>query len=187
MQPKKRTITTQTLVVGALCIAMAFVLSYVRLWKMPQGGSVTLMSMLPIFLYAYLYGLGPGLLAGLVYSLLQFIQEPYFVTPLQFLLDYTIGFTALGLAGIFSKTKMKEIVKFPLGCAIAGLTRTLSSFLSGVIFYGEYAAPGQPVWLYSFLYNFPSLGTDTLIAVLGAVLITAIGLVSRLKTVSSRA
>ena len=182
---KKKLITTKTLVAGALCIAMSFVLSYIKLWEMPQGGSVTLMSMLPIFLFAYLYGIIPGLMAGFVYSILQFIQAPYFVSPLQFLLDYTIGFTALGLAGLFAKLKAPDMAKFTLGCAVAGLLRTASSFLAGIIFYGEYAAPGQPVWLYSFLYNFPSLGTDTLICVVGAALLVGVGLVKRLKATTS--
>ena len=182
---KKKRITTKTLVAGALCIAMSFVLSYIKLWEMPQGGSVTLMSMLPIFLFSYLFGIVPGLLAGLVYSILQFIQAPYFVSPLQFLLDYTIGFTVLGLAGIFSKLNASDTLKFPLGCAIAGLLRVASSFLAGIIFYGEYAAPGQPVWLYSFLYNFPSLGTDTLICVVGAILIVSLGLIKRLKSTAA--
>ena len=67
--------TTRMLANAALCIALAFVLSYIRLYKLPQGGSITLASMLPIFLFAYAYGVAPGMLVGAAYGILQFIQD----------------------------------------------------------------------------------------------------------------
>ena len=67
---------TKSLVYGALCIALSFALSYVKLFSMPMGGSVTLCSMLPLMFYSYRFGLSKGLLAGLAYGLLQLIQKP---------------------------------------------------------------------------------------------------------------
>ena len=62
------------LVEGAIMIAAAQVLSYLKLWRMPWGGSITL-AMLPIVLYAVRWGFGPGLLAGFVLGILQFTLD----------------------------------------------------------------------------------------------------------------
>ena len=67
--------TARMLANAALCIALSFILSYIRLYKLPQGGSITLASMLPIFLFAYAYGVGPGMLVGAAYGILQIIQQ----------------------------------------------------------------------------------------------------------------
>ena len=86
---------------GALSIALSFVLSLIRLFRMPSGGSVTPGSMLPIMLFAASYGIGPGMLAGLVYGLLQYLQGGWFLNPWQFILDYPLAFAMLGLAGLY--------------------------------------------------------------------------------------
>ena len=85
---------------GALCVALSFVLSCIRLYRMPTGGSVTPGSMLPLMLFSVAYGAGPGLLAGLVYGVLQYLQGGWWLNVWQFLLDYILAFTVLGLAGI---------------------------------------------------------------------------------------
>lgn len=64
---------------AALCIAVSFVLSYIRLLKMPQGGSITPASMLPIMMFAYAFGFGPGLICSLAYGVLQMFQDMYIV------------------------------------------------------------------------------------------------------------
>ena len=84
---------------GALAIALSFVLSCIRLYRMPTGGSVTLGSMLPLMLFSVSYGVGPGLLAGLAYGLLQYLQGGWWLNVWQFILDYLLAFAALGLAG----------------------------------------------------------------------------------------
>ena len=90
--------TIREIAVAALCIALAFVLSYIRLWKMPNGGSVTAASMLPILLFSYIYGMRKGLLAAIAFGVLQFIQEPVFLNWMQFVLDYLLGFGVLAIA-----------------------------------------------------------------------------------------
>lgn len=143
--------TTRMLANAALCIALAFVLSYIRLYKLPQGGSITLASMLPIFLFAYAYGVGPGMLVGAAYGILQFIQDAYFVHPVELLLDYPLAFALLGLAGLASRFSDKWGM-IP-GIILGTFGRFVCAFLSGVIFFGMYAPEGQSVLVYSAVYN----------------------------------
>ena len=101
MSATRKTWTAKSLAYAAMCIALAFILSYIKVFEMPQGGSVTLASMLPIMLFAAAYGVGPGMLVGAVYGLLQYIQGGWFVHPIQFLLDYPLAFAMIGLAGLY--------------------------------------------------------------------------------------
>lgn len=143
--------STRMLANAALCIALSFVLSYIRLYKLPQGGSITLASMLPLFLFAYAYGVGPGMLVGAAYGILQFIQEAYFVHPIELLLDYPLAFAMLGLAGLASRFSDKWGL-IP-GIVLGTFGRFVCAFLSGVIFFGMYAPEGQSVLVYSAVYN----------------------------------
>ena len=143
--------TTRMLANAALCIALAFVLSYIRLYKLPQGGSITLASMLPIFLFAYAYGVAPGMLVGAAYGILQFIQDAYFVHPVELLLDYPLAFALLGLAGLASRFSDKWGM-IP-GIILGTFGRFVCAVLSGVIFFGMYAPEGQSVLVYSAVYN----------------------------------
>ena len=130
-----------------MCLAIAFVLSYVKLFSLGFGGSITLCSMLPIMVYAYWYGPKYGLLTAFAYSLLQIIQGASFYHWVQFILDYFLAFTALGLAGFFRKS-------LPLGVLVGGLGRILCSVISGAVFFGEYGAYyGLSAWGYSIIYN----------------------------------
>ena len=143
--------TTRMLANAALCIALAFVLSYIRLYKLPQGGSITLASMLPIFLFAYAYGVSPGMLVGAAFGILQFIQDAYFVHPIELLLDYPLAFAMLGLAGLANRFSDKWGM-IP-GIILGTFGRFVCAFLSGVIFFGMYAPEGQSVLVYSAVYN----------------------------------
>lgn len=145
-KPKRKT-DVKVLVTGALCISIAFVLSFIKLLDLPQGGALTLASGLPIILFAYLYGPKHGLAAAFAYSLLQLLQGAYTVGIIQFLLDYPLAFTAFGLAGFYRKNIIPGI--------IAGyMVRLMCHFVSGVVFFGEYAKElGYAVAPYSFMYN----------------------------------
>lgn len=150
------------LATAALCIALSFVLSYIRLWKMPQGGSVTLASMLPVMLFAYMYGFGPGLICGLAYGCLQIIQDPWIVGFVQVMLDYILAFSGLAIVALFRN--WKHYLALPTGVVAATLFRIAMHVFSGVLFFADYAAEsGQGVWAYSILYNFTSIGLDGLI------------------------
>lgn len=158
-------LTTRMLVQGALCIALAFVLSYIKLFSMPMGGSITLFSMLPIFVFAWMYGPTAGLLAGFAYSLLQVVQGAYIVHPVQFVLDYFISFTVLGVAGFFPKS-------LALGAGIGGLCRMICGIISGVVFFADsaYDAGYSNALLYSFMYNLTTIGADTVLCVIAALI-----------------
>ena len=111
---------TRALVYGALCVALSFVLSYIKLFSLPMGGSLTLCSMLPIAAYACVFGPAYGFAAGFAYSLLQIIQGAWVVHWAQFLLDYIFAFTCYGIPSLFPKKLIK-------GLTVAGLARLLFS------------------------------------------------------------
>lgn len=140
--------TTQMLVSGALCVALSFVLSCIVLYRLPQGGSVTAASMLPIMLFAWMYGPVAGICAGLVHGILQLVQGVYVVHPVQLLLDYIFPFAALGLAGLFRKDNQMW-----LGILVAGVARFIVHFLSGYVFFASYAPAEQGPFIYSVGYN----------------------------------
>jgi len=143
--------TARQLAIGALCIALAFALSFIRFMKMPQGGSVTLASMLPIMIFAYVFGFRKGLLVGLAYGILQLFQDAYIVHWAQLFLDYILAFMVLAFAGIARK-KVSPWT-FLLGMIVAGVARFLAHVLSGAIFFAEYAPEGQNAFVYSMGYN----------------------------------
>ena len=101
----KRKITVKQLAFCAISIALGTVLSYVKLFHFPWGGSITLLSMLIIVLPGYFYGLGVGLVTAIAYGALQLIIEPYVIFPLQLVMDYFLAFGALGLSGLFANAK----------------------------------------------------------------------------------
>ena len=119
---------TRALTYGAMCIALSFILSYIRLYRMPQGGSITPGSMLPLMLYAYAFGPSAGMAAGVVYGLLQLLQDFYVMHPVSLIMDYILAFAMLGCAG-FAKKHLSW------GVLIAGAGRWFWQFLSGFIFF----------------------------------------------------
>ena len=135
------------------------VTSYIKVWEMPMGGSITLMSMLFICLIGYWFGPKYGLLAGAAYGLLQFIVDPYMLTIPQVILDYPLAFGALGLSGFFSNRKYGLQIGYFAGV----LGRFLCSTLSGVIFFASFAPKGMNPWAYSAMYQRGYLGAEAVI------------------------
>ncbi len=152
---EKKEFDTKSISYAAVCIAMSFALSYIKLWPMPQGGSVTLASLLPLMLYSYMFGVRKGVYAGLVYGVLQAVQDPWLIHPAQFLLDYPVAFAAIGVTGMFARVKKLEKVpqvQFALGAIVASVLRFASHVLSGVFAFSEYSTLDN-VWIYSMGYN----------------------------------
>lgn len=144
--------TTQMLANAAICLALSFVLSYIRLFKLPQGGSVTPASLLPIIAFAYCYGSIPGLVVGVAYGFLQMIQDPFIVGFTQAVLDYPLAFGCIALAGIAKK--LPDSYGWLVGVALAGLGRFICHVLSGVVFFASYAdGTGLSPLVYSASYN----------------------------------
>lgn len=165
-----------------LSVALAAVLG---LWKIQvpawaAGGSISL-SMLPIFVIAIRRGLWPGVIAGALFGAVDYLIEPFFVHPVQVFLDYGVAFAACGLAGLGcaavreSRTALRSATLTIASVALGGAGRFAASFVSGMVFFGANAPEGQPVWLYSFVYNISYLLPSVLAcAVLAAVIIPAL-------------
>ena len=170
-------ITTKMLVYASMSIALAFVLSYIRLFRMPQGGSVTPGSMLPIMLFSYIFGPIPGIMTGIAYGFLQYIQDAYMVHWAQLLFDYPIAFGMLGLAGL----NRKNII---VGSSIAVFGRFVMHFLTGILFFAEYAGD-QHVVLYSLGYNGTYLVAEYVICIVIALLPPMKSMVNQLQRTAS--
>ncbi|MCI6041603.1 MAG: energy-coupled thiamine transporter ThiT [Clostridiales bacterium] len=144
--------TARMLANAALCLALAFVLSYIKLFDLPQGGAVTAASLLPIIAFAYSYGLAPGLVVGVAYGLLQMIQDPWIVTPVQAILDYPLAFACIALAAV--ARKLPDSWGWLAGMALAAVGRFVCHTFTGVVFFAEYAAgSGLSPFVYSVSYN----------------------------------
>ncbi len=114
-----------------IAVALAVVLAQVRLFRLPQGGSVTAGSMVPLFYVSLRWGAIAGGVAGVLHSLIG----PFIVHPIQYLLDYPIAYAAIGLAGFFQGRPV-------VGVIIGGAGRWFSHFLSGIVFFASYAPKG---------------------------------------------
>lgn len=130
---KNKTVAPKVVAMASISIALATVLSNIYVYQMPFGGSITLFSLLPIILFAFMYGPTAGIGAGLIFGMIQFMFKPWFFTPIQFLLDYVLAFGSVGLAGFAGQIKNKSIglmVAVPIGY----LCKLFFSFWAGFIF-----------------------------------------------------
>jgi probable proton-coupled thiamine transporter YuaJ len=169
---------TKQLVFSAMAIAIAMVTSMIKLFHLPMGGSITLFSMFFICLIGYLYGLGAGLTASLSYGLLQLIVNPYIISIPQMLTDYILAFGALGLSGLFCNKKQGLVKGYILGV----LGRYFFSFLSGILFFGSYAAEyNVTAPVYSLAYNGIYLGTEAILTLIILAIPPVTQAISRIK------
>lgn len=162
---EKKKMSTKQLVFCAMAMALAFVTSYVKVFSLPWGGSVTLCSMLFIVLVANWYGVKTGVLVGLAYGILQFIQEPFVLSFFQVCCDYVLAFAALGLAGLFVK-KSHGLIK---GYIVAVLARGAFHALGGYLYWMDYMPDNFPTALksiYPIAYNYSFLLAEALITLI---------------------
>ena len=167
----------RTLSECAIMVALAFVLSLIKLFEMPFGGSVTLLSLLPICIVSIRHGIGWGLGTAFVYSVTQALVSGATacgLTPtvlvLCFLLDYILAFTVLGLAGLFRKRGMVGCL---LGITLVCALRFLCHYVSGVTLWASWAPEGMNPYLYSLLYNGGFMLPETVMTVIGAFFVLA--------------
>lgn len=161
---EKRKISTKQLVFCGIAMALAFVTSYIKIFEMPWGGSVTLCSMLFIVLIANWYGVKTGISVGLAYSILQFIQEPFVLSFFQVCCDYFLAFAALGIAGFFAKSS-HGLIK---GYVAAVLARGAFHALGGYLYWMSYMPENFPQSLksiYPIAYNYSFLLAEGLITI----------------------
>lgn len=168
----KNKIDTKKLTISAIMIALATVLSLVKVWEMPLGGSITLLSMLPICLVSITYGIKWGFACSFVYSLGQLalsIAEvvSWGLTPLSLAgaiaLDYIVPFTLLGLSGIFRKQGIWGAIS---GISLSLILRFICHFISGIIIFDIWCE-WENVPLYSFCYNGTFMLPELILTVLG--------------------
>ena len=144
--------TTKILVKTALMLAMASVLQEVRLYHFPQGGAVTLGSMLPLILVT-------GALAGFVFGIINLVQDPFILHPMQVLFDYPLPFMSMSIAGILGG-------RIYLATIFAFLCRFICHFISGAIFFASYTPSGMSPLIYSLTANASYLVPEMIITLL---------------------
>ncbi len=164
---------TRMLTEGAMMVAAAQVLSYIKLYELPNGGSLT-PAMFPIILFAIRWGCTPGLMAGFIYGLLQLTFDGAFAWGWQSMIgDYLLAFTPLGLAGLFKGKNWGIYV----GTLVGSLGRFLVHYVVGATVWAEYMPEeffGMSMttpWFYSFLYNGSYMLPNTLLALSIAALL----------------
>ncbi len=169
----------QFLLEVSILAALSFILDLIVIFQMPQGGSITL-SMLPIIVMAFRWGLVGGMLTGFISGLLQLITGGKVFHVIQALMDYTLAYTLVGVAAITSvwlfksmakKNKFSMSIAIIVGTIIGGLLRYLIHVIGGVVFFAAYAPEGQPVWLYSLVYNASYMIPATILSAIVAVLL----------------
>ena len=177
---------------AGICVSMSFTLAVIKFSPVQYGGSITLASFVPILLYAYVYGVADGLLIGLIHGLLNFIEDPYILTPATLVFDYILAFMSVGVMGFFGKMQRKEKGCLPLvlGAICVFVLRFSSHLISGMIFFAQDAvwvsfpnwAMGN-VFVYSFIYQCIYVPADALIAILVLIGLCKSGVVDRLATI----
>jgi len=164
---------------GALAYLLDLLAGVLSLQIWPQGGAITI-SMVPVFIMAFRWGIKGGILSGFILGLLQIVTGTFWgIDPVQIFLDYIVAFTSLGFAGIVARqvatsAKRDETKKLVMYVTIASfigcLLRFLAHYTAGIIYFDYLAPEGQPVWLYSLLYNgsfmLPSFVIATIVTVL---------------------
>lgn len=173
---------TSIITTGAILVAMAVVLSMFTVLKLPYGGSITAASMVPIIYFSFKYDLKWSMVTAMVYSgaqmLIGFYPPPvkdFISFLLVIMLDYVIAFGILGMAGyIGGMIKGSHLAKALTGTTVVITLRFICHFTSGIMIWSSYAPEGQPVWLYSLIYN----GSY----ILGELIISLIAMAALLRT-----
>ncbi len=149
-QPKPKNYTSfstsKVLAESAIFIALATALSFIIVYTLPQGGSITAASMVPIIWLALRRGPKVGIVAGAIYGGIQFIVLPFAIDPVQVLLDYPLAFGVLGLAGFFPQKPV-------LGAAVGIAGRFIMHFIAGAVYWAPVYAPNVDPIVYSTVYN----------------------------------
>ena len=193
---KKDVNNTRALVYGAVAVALSFALSYARLFKLPQGGSVTFASLLPLMIYCMMFGTRRGLLVCLVYGTLQALQDPYIIHPMQFLLDYPLAFGLIGVSGIFVEKNLfkNKIVGFVLGAVLAVGLRYACHVCSGVFAFADYfywdselMSKYDSAAVYSLAYNSFALVDMAIAIVAGSLMLLSKSFVNQMTLASQPA
>lgn len=174
---------TRRLTETAIMIALATGLSYVTIFKLPMGGSITLFSQVPIMIIGYRYGWKWGACTGVIHGILQMLLQglgnfAYVKGIGAYLIlifaDYVLAFMALGIGGGLFKKLKNQTLALGLGAFVGSLLRFICHFVSGVTIWGEYADGWKAVWIYSLAYNGSYMAAEAVISVIGVVLLSLV-------------
>lgn len=172
---EKKKVNVKKLTMSAVLIALSAALSMVKVFEMPLGGSVTLLSMLPVCMLSIMYGCKWGLFCSFVYSLTQLVMGigsvlSWGLTPQalvgSIVFDYLAAFTVLGLAGMFRRHGVPGYIG---GISLALLLRAVSHVISGVIFFASWAPEGWNPFVYSIAYNGAYMVPEIVFTFVGAI------------------
>lgn len=151
---------TQILVEAGLAIAISYVLHFIILFQMPQGGAIKAANMVPLFIFAYRWGGRAGIMASVTYGLVNFILGFKFsVHPLSIILDYLVAYGVIGVAGYFKDTRWGLFTGSVLACVL----KWCASVMSGALIFASYAPAGTNPWIYSMMYNGSYMFPDSFI------------------------
>lgn len=156
---KKIKLDSKTMARIGLALALATILDFIKVIDLPNGiGSINLGSVVPIIVIALFYGPEIGMLTGLLFGLINLIISPYIVHPLQVLFDYPLPYMAVGLAGYFKNRKL-------IGASVGMFFKFIFHFISGFLFFGQFAPDGWSPALYSFVANASYVGSNLIIVI----------------------
>ncbi len=183
---KMKKANVKKLAISAMLIALSAVLSLIKVWPMPLGGSITLLSMVPVTLISVMFGVPWGLFSSFVYALVQIglglgemmswgMDARLWIGCLVF--DYLVAYTALGLGGLFRKKGAVGIVG---GISIALVLRFISHFISGCIFFDIWSPWDNP-YIYSICYNGFYMLPELILTVAAMMILVKTSTVKRLS------
>ena len=166
----------------AIMLALATVLSELPVIKFAFGGSVTIFSQVPMVVVAYRYGIKWGIFSGLSMGIIQMLfgmgNFAYVSGLAAYLIlifaDYIIAFGALGLSSMFKSKIKNSVVSIALGAGVVSAIRFICHFVSGVTIWGDYSGGAQAVWEYSLAYNAGYMVPETIITIIGCVVLASI-------------
>ena len=193
---------------GGIMLALATALSFVRIVQFPWGGEVTLMSMLPIMIFAIRHGAAKGFIVSFLFSLIRLGQGMIIdglfgwgLTPellvACIMLDYILAFTVLGISGIFGKKSTSRIIfgkkllpRIILGISLSIVARFICHLISGVVLFSDavekiWGLNIENPWLYSMLYNGLFIVPELVITLIGTVVLFVIPSTKKLLFINS--
>ena len=188
-EQQSKTRSAKEVAFAGICVAASFTLALLKIPTIESGGSITIASFVPIMLYAYVFGPTKGFMVGLIHGLLNFIEDPYILTPATFVFDYLLAFMSVGIMGFFGKLPRKEgeILPIVLGAVCVFSVRFLSHLLSGMIFFSmDSVWVSFPAWatanafVYSLIYQCIYIPADALIAIAALIALCKSGAFDRL-------
>lgn len=161
--------SVQILVESGVMVALSTILNMFQIYTMPNGGSITLGSMVPILFLAWRRGIKTGIIAGFAAGFLDFLFKPFFLHWAQFFLDYLLAFGILGLMGIWKQAK--SVSKVTIGVVSISVLRLMIHIVSGVIFWSEGMETGA-AFIFSASYNASFLIPEAIITLVIMLLLT---------------